>query len=215
MQLADLFVSYKQVENPKFKISENIIPDFQFPEFSYQQQEEEQENQPETQKQINFFFTPIDTQKPKVSSKWISPYVRDKNKWVQDMTNAYKKAGLNDNAIKNLLAKNALESSWGRSAQGNYNFGNITTGSKWNGNYVVGKDKDADGKSISQKFRAYDSIDDYVKDEIQFLTKLYSFDQNDSFDQFINKLQGYNPGKRLYAQAKDYKDKVRQVYNSL
>nr|DAX09048.1 MAG TPA: Flagellar protein FlgJ [Bacteriophage sp.] len=32
------------------------------------------------------------------------------------MTNAYKKAGLSDNAIKNLLAKNASESGWGKSA---------------------------------------------------------------------------------------------------
>jgi len=31
------------------------------------------------------------------------------------MTDAYKRAGLSDNAIKNLLAKNALESSWGKS----------------------------------------------------------------------------------------------------
>jgi flagellum-specific peptidoglycan hydrolase FlgJ len=32
------------------------------------------------------------------------------------MTASYKRAGLNDNAIKNLIAKNALESGWGRSA---------------------------------------------------------------------------------------------------
>lgn len=218
MQLADLLVSYKQVQSPKFKIPENIIQSYEFPEISYQQKEQKDEvKQPKSQEQIKFFFTPIEEQSnnSKVSSRWISPYIRSKNKWVQDMTNAYKKLGLNDNAIKNLVAKNALESGWGKSAQGDYNFGNITTGSKWNGNYVIGKDKNAKGQSISQKFRAYNSIDDYVKDEVQFLTKLYNFDQNDSFDQFISKLQGNNSGKRFYAQAGDYKDKVRQVYNSL
>jgi flagellum-specific peptidoglycan hydrolase FlgJ len=91
------------------------------------------------------------------------------------MTNAYKKYGLSDNAIKNLIAKNALESGWGRSVQGDYNFGNITTGNNWKGRFISGKDKDANGQKISQKFRAYDSLDDYVKDEIQFLTKLYDF----------------------------------------
>lgn len=217
MQLADLFVSYKQVKSPRFEIPENIIPNYEFPQFNSAQQTEQEEQKissPKTQ-EIKYFFTPIEGQQSKASSKWISPYVRNKNKWIQDMTNAYKKAGLSDNAIKNLLAKNASESGWGKSAQGNYNFGNITTGSNWNGNYVMGKDKDANGQSISQKFRAYNSIDDYVKDEIQFLTKLYNFDQNDSFDQFINKLQGQNSGKRFYAQDKDYKDKVRQVYNNL
>jgi flagellum-specific peptidoglycan hydrolase FlgJ len=68
--------------------------------------------------------------------------------WIRDITNAYKKAGLNDNAIKNLIAKNALESGWGKAAQGAYNFGNITTGNYWSGNYIQGNDKDANGNSI-------------------------------------------------------------------
>ena len=131
------------------------------------------------------------------------------------MTASYKRAGLNDNAIKNLIAKNALESGWGKSAQGDYNFGNITTGSSWSGRYVQGKDHDAKGKKISQKFRAYDSMDDYVKDEIQFLTNLYEFNQDDDFDTFINKLQGDNSKKRRYAEDKEYANKVRNVYNSI
>jgi flagellum-specific peptidoglycan hydrolase FlgJ len=100
------------------------------------------------------------------SSRWNSPYDGKRDQWITDMTAAYKRQGLNDNAIKNLIAKNALESGWGRSAQGDYNYGNLTTGSSWTGRYVQGNDHDADGNQISQKFRAYDSIDDYVKDEI-------------------------------------------------
>ena len=149
------------------------------------------------------------------SKKWENPYKNNRNRWVSEITSAYKALGLNDNAIKNLIAKNALESGWGNSAQGDFNFGNITTGSNWSGRFVQGEDHNAAGKRISQKFRAYDSLKDYVKDEIQFLTRLYDFNQNDSFDTFINKLQGGNRGKRYYAEAPDYIANVRRVYNSI
>lgn len=149
------------------------------------------------------------------TKKWENPYKNNRNKWVSEITSAYKALGLNDNAIKNLIAKNALESGWGTSAQGDFNFGNITTGSNWSGRFVQGKDLNAAGQRISQKFRAYDSLEDYVRDEIQFLTRLYDFNQNDSFDTFINKLQGGNRGKRYYAEAPDYITNVRRVYNSI
>ena len=96
-----------------------------------------------------------------------------------------------------------------------YNYGNLTTGSSWTGRYVQGNDHNADGEQISQRFRAYDSMDDYVKDEIQFLTNLYEFNQDDDFDTFIGKLQGGNSKKRRYAEDKQYSDKVRSVYNSM
>ena len=151
----------------------------------------------------------------KIINNWINPYKDQKDLWIKDITNAYKKAGLNDNAIKNLIAKNALESGWGKAAQGAYNFGNITTGNYWSGNYVQGNDKDANGNSIKQKFRSYNTLDDFVKDEINFLTKLYDFNQDDNFDIFINKLQGKNSGERRYAEDKDYVSKVKSVYNSI
>jgi flagellum-specific peptidoglycan hydrolase FlgJ len=149
------------------------------------------------------------------SKRWENPYKNNRNKWVSEITSAYKALGLNDNAIKNLIAKNALESGWGNSAQGDFNFGNITTGSNWSGRFVQGKDHNAAGQPISQKFRAYDSLGDYVRDEIQFLTRLYDFNQNDSFDTFMNKLQGGNRGKRYYAEAPYYITNVRRVYNSI
>lgn len=150
-----------------------------------------------------------------VSPRWNSIYAGKRSQWIADMTAAYRRAGLSDNAIKNLMAKNALESGWGNTAQGDYNFGNITSGKYWKGRVVKGRDHNAAGKRISQTFRAYDSLDDYVKDEIQFLTRLYDFDQNDSIDVFINKLQGGNKGGRRYAEARDYASKVRSVYNSI
>lgn len=159
------------------------------------------------------YYTPsegIVTQNSEIKRQ-LNPYQNQK-KWVTDMITAYKKVGLNDNAIKNLIAKNALESNWGKSVQGDYNFGNITTGNSWTGKFTKGKDHDSNGREMSQKFRAYDSIDDYVKDEIQFLTKLYDFDQNDDLSTFLNKLQGGNKGNRKYAEDPSYKTKVKQVY---
>ena len=103
--------------------------------------------------------------------------------------NAYKKAGItNDNAIRMLLAQDALESSWGKSAQGKYNFGNLTTGSSWKGDYVTGNDKNAKGEAIKQKFRSYNSMDEYAADKIQFLKRLYDFDENDDINKFVAKL---------------------------
>ena len=150
---------------------------------------------------------------PKSSETWKSPY-SNKNEWVSDLTNAYKKAGItNDNAIRMLISQDALESGWGRSAQGKFNFGNLTTGSSWKGAYVEGKDHDAKGNPIKQRFRAYDSMDEYAADKIQFLKRLYDFDENDDIDKFISKLSGANKGKRKYAEATNYATSLANVYN--
>ena len=224
-----MLVSYKQVKAPQFSEIETI----ELPSNKYQRMvsyidtktdnKTKSEDVPTTVDEtsdgfIGWVFNNPSTDSSSTvntSNTWSSPYNTRKSQWISDMTASYKRAGLNDNAIKNLIAKNALESGWGRSAQGDYNFGNITTGSSWTGRFVQGKDHDANGKKISQKFRAYDSMDDYVKDEIQFLTKLYDFNQDDDFDTFIDKLQGNNSGKRRYAEDKQYSSKVKQVYNSI
>lgn len=145
--------------------------------------------------------------------RWTSVYRGKRKQWIEDMTAAYKRAGLSDNAIKNLIIKNAIESGWGNTAQGSYNFGNITPGKYWKGKYVNGRDTDGKGNPIKQKFRAYDSLDEYVSDEIQFLTRLYDFDQNDDITTFAHKLQGGNRGKRFYAaKGGPYKDALINWY---
>lgn len=143
-------------------------------------------------------------------------YYNNKEKWISDLTEAYKKAGItNPEALKYLLAQDALESGWGKSAQGNYNFGNLTTGSSWKGNYVQGKDKDANGNPISQKFRSYNNMDEYALDKVNFLTRLYDFNQNDNFQTFVSKLTGNNKGKRRYAEARNYGESLTKVFQSL
>lgn len=155
------------------------------------------------------------TDKPvTANSTWKSPYTNRKQ-WSTELINAYKKAGItNDNAIRMLLAQDALESSWGKSAQGKYNFGNLTTGSSWKGDYVTGNDKNAKGEAIKQKFRSYNSMDEYAADKVQFLKRLYDFDENDDINKFVAKLTGSNKGKRRYAEAKEYANSLRGVYNS-
>lgn len=88
-----------------------------------------------------------------------------------------------------------------------------TFGSLWKGAYVEGKDHDAKGNPIKQRFRAYDSMDEYAADKIQFLKRLYDFDENDDIDKFISKLSGANKGKRRYAEATNYATSLANIYN--
>lgn len=149
------------------------------------------------------------------NSTWSSPY-KDRSKWAADLTNAYKRAGItNDNAIRMLVSQDALESAWGRSAQGKFNFGNLTTGAKWQGDYVTGNDHDAAGNPIKQKFRSYNSMDEYAADKVQFLKRLYDFDENDDINKFVAKLTGSNKGKRRYAEATNYAKLLTGVYNGI
>lgn len=149
------------------------------------------------------------------NSTWSSPY-KDRSKWIADLTNAYKRAGItNDNAIRMLVSQDALESAWGRSAQGKFNFGNLTTGAKWQGDYVTGNDKNAKGEAIKQKFRSYNSMDEYAADKVQFLKRLYDFEENDDINKFVAKLTGSNKGKRRYAEARNYAKLLTGVYNGI
>lgn len=158
---------------------------------------------------------PVTNKPVTVNSTWKSPYT-NRRQWTTELINAYKRAGItNDNAIRMLLAQDALESSWGKSAQGKYNFGNLTTGSSWKGDYVTGNDKNAKGEAIKQKFRSYNSMDEYAADKVQFLKRLYDFDENDDINKFVAKLTGSNKGKRRYAEATNYAKVLTGVYNGI
>ena len=228
------FVSYNPVSNPTIDYKDITNPTNPFSEYNYNTTYDKPEalvvpvrdtdetdvvaNNPTVEPVINkpVASKPV-TDKPvtkTANSTWKSPYTNRKQ-WSTELINAYKKAGItNDNAIRMLLAQDALESSWGKSAQGKYNFGNLTTGSSWKGDYVTGNDKNAKGEAIKQKFRSYNSMDEYAADKIQFLKRLYDFDENDDINKFVAKLTGSNKGKRRYAEAKEYANSLRGVYNS-
>ena len=230
------FASYNVVETPRVDITDITNPINPFSEYNYNTTYDKPEalvvpvkdeapveeviNKPES-----LIITPVTnrpiasksvTDKPvTANSTWKSPYTNRKQ-WSTELINAYKKAGItNDNAIRMLLAQDALESSWGKSAQGKYNFGNLTTGSSWKGDYVTGNDKNAKGEAIKQKFRSYNSMDEYAADKIQFLKRLYDFDENDDINKFVAKLTGSNKGKRRYAEATNYAKVLTGVYNGI
>lgn len=229
------FVSYNPVSNPTIDYTDITNPINPFSEYNFNTVYDKPEalvvpvrdtnepdvvaNNPIAEPVIN---KPVAsksvTDKPvtkTANSTWKSPYTNRKQ-WSTELINAYKKAGItNDNAIRMLLAQDALESSWGKSAQGKYNFGNLTTGSSWKGDYVTGNDKNAKGEAIKQKFRSYNSMDEYAADKIQFLKRLYDFDENDDINKFVAKLTGSNKGKRRYAEATNYAKVLTGVYNGI
>ena len=229
------FVSYNPVSNPTIDYTDITNPINPFSEYNFNTVYDKPEalvvpvrdtnepdvvaNNPIAEPVIN---KPVAsksvTDKPvtkTANSTWKSPYT-NKKQWSTELINAYKKAGItNDNAIRMLLAQDALESSWGKSAQGKYNFGNLTTGSSWKGDYVTGNDKNAKGEAIKQKFRSYNSMDEYAADKIQFLKRLYDFDENDDINKFVAKLTGSNKGKRRYAEATNYAKVLTGVYNGI
>ena len=226
------FVSYNPVSNPTIDYTDITNPINPFSEYNYNTTYDKPEalvvpvrdteetdvvaNNPTVEPVINKSVAskPVTDKPVTANSTWKSPYTNRKQ-WATELINAYKKAGItNDNAIRMLLAQDALESSWGKSAQGKYNFGNLTTGSSWKGDYVTGNDKNAKGEAIKQKFRSYNSMDEYAADKIQFLKRLYDFDENDDINKFVAKLTGSNKGKRRYAEAKEYANSLRGVYNS-
>lgn len=227
------FVSYNPVSNPTIDYTDITNPINPFSEYNYNTTYDKPEalvvpvrdtnetdvvaNNHTVEPVINKSVAskPVTDKPVTANSTWKSPYT-NKKQWSTELINAYKKAGItNDNAIRMLLAQDALESSWGKSAQGKYNFGNLTTGSSWKGDYVTGNDKNAKGEAIKQKFRSYNSMDEYAADKIQFLKRLYDFDENDDINKFVAKLTGSNKGKRRYAEATNYAKVLTGVYNGI
>ena len=234
-QVGMRFVSYVPVNNPTIDYTDITNPINPFSEYyiptTYNTEQALVVPEREDSKSDTVEETPVVASKPiaepvvnkpvaskvvnnTANSTWSSPY-KDRSKWAADLTNAYKRAGItNDNAIRMLVSQDALESAWGRSAQGKFNFGNLTTGAKWQGDYVTGNDHDAAGNPIKQKFRSYNSMDEYAADKVQFLKRLYDFEENDDINKFAAKLTGSNKGKRRYAEARNYADTLKKVYNS-
>lgn len=221
MKLEDLFVSYKQVSPPIIKkpVIEEPTNKFQNLLDYLNIRETKQETQQQLEEDPLIYFEGWNIPTPTVTGStfnWQQRFNKGKDDWVKMMEEAYRKAGItNENAIKNLIAKNALESGWGRSASGDYNFGNITTGNSWTGSTYTGKDHDANGNPTTHTFRSYSSVDDFVKDELALLRRRYDFNEDDDINAFLNKLQGNNKSKWSYAEDKDYINKVKGVYNSL
>ena len=210
MGLEDLLVSYKQVVVPRTS-EQVVLPTTRFDNMvNYINERDEAVEQGITPP----FRWMYKTQEPKRTEINNNP-IMSKNEWVSQLAAAYRSLNISENGIRNLVAKNALESGWGQKAQGTFNYGNITTGSSWTGAYVNGRDHDANGNPIRNKFRSYNSMQEFAADEIALLKRLYNFNQDDDIDTFLSKLQGGNNGGYRYAADPGYKTKVKSIYNGL
>ena len=225
--LSDLLVSYKQVEAPTYDSTPELPMDRldRLQQYISNRDSDETSVVSETSEEtpastFRWHYdpgtkpttTPVNA--PTTSNPNNTPII-PKNDWVKQLSQAYRNIGVSENGIRNLIAKNALESDWGKSAQGRYNYGNITTGSSWKGDYVNGHDHDSHGNPIRNKFRSYNSLEEFAQDEVAFLKRLYDFDDNDDIDTFTYKLQGGNKGKRHYAGDPRYRNSVKGIYKGL
>ena len=135
--------------------------------------------------------------------------------FVHDLNLCFLNNGVkNEEMRKVLVAQAALESGYGAASLGggDYNYGNLTTGSNWKGKYRVAYDRDAKGNWITQKFRSYDSMDDYVKDKLKFigLNSRYKVDINrDTPLQYIEKVV-----KGGYAEDPNYYNSLKNMYEN-
>ena len=112
----------------------------------------------------------------------------------QELSDAYIRAGIdNPDMIRYLIAQDRHESRL--NPQGGHNYSNITAGKGYKGKTTKGNDHDGKGKKITQDFREYDTVDDFVKDKIALLKRRYDFDANDTAEVFASKLDGNNKSK--------------------
>ena len=127
------FVSYNPVSNPTIDYKDITNPINPFSEYNFNTTYDKPEalvvpvkdeapveeviNKPESPIVTPAVSKPVVSKPVTVNSTWKSPYT-NRRQWTTELINAYKKAGItNDNAIRMLLAQDALESSWGKSAQ--------------------------------------------------------------------------------------------------
>lgn len=121
------------------------------------------------------------------------------NNFTQALAQAYRNIGIKDeNLIKILVGKDALETGWGKSVIGQNNFGNITTGSDWTGQYVEHHNR-RNGQTY--KFRSYSSPDEYARDSWRLLSNRYGIKEGDTIEVVRQKLnkggyaeEGYGDG---------------------
>ena len=110
------------------------------------------------------------------------------------LAEAYIRAGIdNPDMIKYLVAQDRHESRL--KPQGEHNYSAITAEKGYKGRVFEGKDHNAKGEPITQRFREYDTVDDFVKDKIALLKRRYDFNANDTAEVFASKLDGNNKNK--------------------
>lgn len=174
----------------------------------------EEEENPETSEKTERAKTTISDPDPKPTpSLNTNKTFKNKEEFKRTMLPIYEKIlskmGLNTAYAKMLVAQDGLESGWGKSAQGRFNYGNITLGSNKSRSYTVGNDKDKDGNPITQKFVNYDSLEDYAQAKVQLLNSNRYKAFSGPIQEFANRV--YKGG---YATAPNYVEALNRVIAS-
>ena len=144
--------------------------------------------------------------------------VSEKELFKSDMYNAYLSA-LTTKGIKNpeefakkLVAQDILESRWGQSSLAKYfNFGGIKDFSgngiqKDTTEYISGKKQ-----SLSQPFRRFSDLNDYVNYKINLVGKkwdVFNYDPKQYYSRIVS-------GKQKYATDPNYTNKLEKLYKQI
>lgn len=171
---------------------------------------EEKKEEPVVGEKVN--TEPLPTSKeetPVVENKESAPInIKSKDEFIKTMTpafeNALKARGLDTKYAKYLVAQSALESNWGKSQSGKFNFGGIK------GKGTIRKTREViNGKSIhvNDSFRDFKDIDDYANYHVSLLNnKRYNAFTGDFIDRVV---------KGGYATDPNYKRALSNVYNQI
>ena len=172
---------------------------------------EEKKEEPVVEEKVNTESLPTAKEEtPVVENKESTPInIKSKDEFIKTMTpafeNALKTKGLDTKYAKYLVAQSALESNWGKSQSGKFNFGGIK------GKGTIRKTREViNGKSvyINDSFRDFKDIDDYANYHVSLLNnKRY---QAFSGKEFIDSVV-----KGGYATDPNYKKALSNVYNQI
>lgn len=172
---------------------------------------EEKKEEPVVEEKVS--TEPLPTSKeetPVVENKESTPInIKSKDEFIKTMTpafeNALKAKGLDTKYAKYLVAQSALESNWGKSQSGKFNFGGIK------GKGTIRKTREViNGKSIhvNDSFRDFKDINDYANYHVSLLNnkRYQAFSGGDFIDRVV---------KGGYATDPNYKRALSNVYNQI
>lgn len=142
------------------------------------------------------------------------PIAKSDEEFVNKMRKIYSdilaKRGIDQKYVDALVAQDSLESNWGKSQSGKFNFGGVTVSDRLaksgKVSYTV---KRANGDGKLKKWRNFDSVEDYANYHVRLLNTdkgfsipYHAFDGNDIND-FINRIvnNGYAQEGKKYGDA--------------
>ena len=127
-----------------------------------------------------------ETEEQNTAGASTKPPTLEPGTWKAELWAAYKRQGCSDTLARNLVGQDALETGWGRSTVGDYNYGNIKAGGSWKGATKSAYDK---REGSNDAYRSYNSIDEYAADKVRLIRNKYHVTNEDSPSVFAQKMK--------------------------